>query len=89
MLPGRPLVVVSRGSFPVAVRGASPCGGFSCCGAQALGCMGSVAAARGLSCSAACGIFLDQGSNLCHQMYATSDSPSNGSFCKVVFKCTF
>ena len=48
---------------------ASPCGGFSCCGAQALcawasvvaACglwsKGSVVVAHGLSCSATCGIF--------------------------------
>ena len=42
---------------------ASHCGGFSCCGAQALQCTGSVVVAHGLSCSVACGIFLDQGSN--------------------------
>ena len=52
------------------------CGGFSC-GAQALGCagsvvsaprvwgVGSVVVAHGLSCPAACGIFPDQGSNPC------------------------
>ena len=34
-------------------------------GAQALGGPGSVAAARGLSCSAACGIFPDRGWNSC------------------------
>ena len=34
--------------------------GFSCCGARA-----SVVVAHGPSCSAACGIFPDQGSNLC------------------------
>ena len=46
------------------------CGGFSCCGAQALGTWASVVAAHGLSsydtwlrCSTACGIFLHQGSN--------------------------
>ena len=56
---------------------ASHCGGFSCCGARALGAWapvvvalelssaGSVVVAHGLSCSAACGIFLDQGSNSC------------------------
>ena len=53
---------------------------FSCCGARALGARASVVVARGLhllwragsvvvacslSCSAACGIFLDQGSNTC------------------------
>ena len=46
--------------------------GFSCCKAQALEAQASVAAVRGLSscdtrgcCSTACGIFPDQGSNLC------------------------
>ena len=40
-------------------------GGFSCCGARALGSRASVVVAPGLSCSAACGIFPDQGTNLC------------------------
>ena len=56
---------------------ASHCGGFPCCRAQALGTRASVVVARGLwstgavvvahglSCSATCGIFLDQGSNPC------------------------
>ena len=56
--------------------GASHCSGFSC-GAWALGYMGSVVAvsrfwstgsvvvAHRLSCSKACGILLDQGSNPC------------------------
>ena len=63
---------------------ASHRGGFSCCGARALGAQASVVAARGLSvcgvraesagsvvvvrglsCSMACRIFLDQGANLC------------------------
>ena len=41
--------------------------GFSSCGSQPqqLWHMGSVVVACELSCSAACGIFLDQGSNLC------------------------
>ena len=55
----------------------SHCSGFSCWGAQALGTQASVALApglwstgsiapeHGLSCSAACVIFPDQGSNLC------------------------
>ena len=43
---------------------ASHCGGFSC-GAWALGVQASVVVAHGPSCSAACGIFLDQGSNPC------------------------
>ena len=56
---------------------ASHCGGFSCCGTQALGARASVAVARGvqsagsvvvahgLGCSVACGIFPDQGANPC------------------------
>ena len=56
---------------------ASHCGGLSCCAAQALGAQASVPVARGLqsagsaavahgpSCSAACGILLDQGWNPC------------------------
>ena len=43
----------------------SHCGGFSCFGAWALVHDGSVAVAHGLSCPAACGIFLDQGLNSC------------------------
>ena len=46
--------------------------GFGSCGARAsvvvalsLQCTGSVVVAHGLSCSAACGIFPDQGSNPC------------------------
>ena len=48
------------------------CAGFSCCGAWALGAWasvvvarGSVVVAHGISCSVACGIFPDQGLNLC------------------------
>ena len=56
---------------------ASHGGGFSCCGARALGApasvvvarglqsAGSVVVAHGLSCSTACRIFPDQGSNPC------------------------
>ena len=66
---------------------ASHCGGFSCCGAQALGAWasvvvacrlqnaGSVVVAHGLSCSAACGIFLDQGLNLCRLHWPADSSP--------------
>ena len=38
--------------------------GLNSCGSWALE-RGSVVVAHGLSCSAACGIFPDQGSNLC------------------------
>ena len=55
---------------------ASPSGGFSCCRTQALGTrasvaaqgpqsMGSVIVVLGLSCSATCGIFQNQGSSPC------------------------
>ena len=44
---------------------ASHCGGFSCCGAQALGARAPVVVVHGLSCPAACGNFPDQGSNPC------------------------
>ena len=58
---------------------ASHCGGLSCCRARAPGAWASVAVAPRLSCSSACGILPDQGSNprpphwqadsqtLCHQ----------------------
>ena len=63
-------------ALPCSAR-ASHCGGFPCRRAQALGKQALVAAARrlqslgsivvlhGLSCSTACGIFPDQGSNWC------------------------
>ena len=66
---------------------ASHCGGFSCCGARALGTRASVVVARGLqstgsvvvvhglSCSAACGIFPDQGSNLCPLHWQADSQP--------------
>ena len=44
---------------------ASRCSGFSCFGARALEGAGSVLVAHRLTCSEACGIFLDQGLNLC------------------------
>ena len=49
---------------------ASHCGGFSCCSfscyrSWALGAQASVAVAHGLSCFAACGIFLDKWLNQC------------------------
>ena len=42
---------------------ASPCHGFPCCGTQSLGVRASVVVTLGLSCSVACAIFPDQGSN--------------------------
>ena len=61
---------------------ASLCGGFSCFRAQVLGCtayssccMGSVVVAHGLSCSKACGIFPDQGLNLCPLHWQVASHP--------------
>ena len=43
----------------------SHCGGFPCCRARAPGARASAAAGCGLSCTLACGIFLDQGLDCC------------------------
>ena len=68
---GLSLVAASGGYSSLWCAG-SHCGGFSCCGAWALGAQasvvwlaGSVVVAHGLSCSTARGIFPDQGSNPC------------------------
>ena len=66
------LVVVSRGYSGCCAQ-VSHCGFFSCCRTWALGLMGSIVAAHELSCSVACGIFLNQGSNLC-LLYRQVDS---------------
>ena len=54
---------------------ASHCGGSSCCRARALGAQASVVVAHGLSCSVACGIFLDQGSNPCAPHWQADSQP--------------
>ena len=66
---------MSRDDFELQCS-ASHCSGFSCCKARAPGAQGSVTAVsglestglvvevHGLSCSEACGTFLDQGSSL-------------------------
>ena len=69
---------------------ASPCRGSSCCGAQAPGhaafsscgtwaqqlcCTGPIVVANGLNCSVTCGIFLDQGSNMCLLHWQVDSSP--------------
>ena len=61
---GPSLVAASR---PALHRGAPAFhrSGFSCCGGQAPGAQASVVVVHGLSCSVACGIFPDQGSNPC------------------------
>ena len=61
------LVAPSRGSANHGTR-VSHYGDFSCCRAhelQYLRIVGSAVMARRLSCSVACGIFPDQGSNWC------------------------
>ena len=88
---GLSLVAVSGSTLCCSVR-ASHCGGFSYCGAQALGMRASVVVASGLSscgsralerwfsscgdglsCSAACGIFPDQGLKPC-PLHGQADS---------------
>ena len=59
---GLSLAVQSRGCSSYNVQ-ASPCGGFSCRRAWALGAQASLVVGRRLKGSLACGIFLDQGSN--------------------------
>ena len=68
-------LVAASGLLSSCSAWASHCGGFSCCGAQALGkrasviaplrlqSLGSVALVHGLSCPVVHGIFPDQGSN--------------------------
>ena len=66
---------------------ASHCGGFFCCGAQALEGMGfscgtwllsaGLIVAHGLSCSRACGILPDQGSNPCPLHWQADSLPLN------------
>ena len=58
------LVAVS-GGHSLLQCGISRCGGFSRCGAQALGHADSVVVACELSCPAACGILPDQELNPC------------------------
>ena len=73
---GLSLVAVSGGYFLLRYVGfslqwllllrstGSRCAGFSSCGSWAKS-AGSIVVAHGPSCSVACGIFLDQGSNPC------------------------
>ena len=54
---------------------ASHCDGPSCCEAWALGVRASVVVAHGLSCSMVCGIFPDQGLNLCPLHWQADSQP--------------
>ena len=52
---------------------------------------GSIAVAHGLSCSLACGIFLDQGLNLCLLRWQVDSLPLShqGSPCFFLFRCGY
>ena len=63
---------------------ASHCGGFSCCGARAVGARASVVVAHGLSCSAACGIFPEQGSNPCPLHWQADSEKEQSRLVKLV-----
>lgn len=82
------LVVVSRGYSGCCAQ-VSHCGFFSCCRTWALGLMGSIVVAHELSCSVACGIFLNQGSNLCPPALAgrflTTGPPEKSVFKNYLF----
>ena len=73
LLRGGFLQLLRAGATLCSGARASHCGGFSCWGAQAPGAPASVVVVQRLSCSAACGIFLDQRSNLC-PLYCQADS---------------
>ena len=85
-------LVVASGGYSVCNAWASHCGDFSCCGAWALGAGVSVVAAprlqstgstvvpNSLSCSKACGISLDQGSNPCLLHWQANSYPWSASF---------
>ena len=62
------------GPLFIAVRGPLPYRGLSCCGAQAPDAQ-AVIVAHGPSCSAACGIFPDQGSNPCPLPWQADSQP--------------
>ena len=70
---------------------ASPGGGFSCCGAQALGHVGSVVVAYGVSCLVACGLLPDQGINpyLLHCKADSQPLDHQGSPCGALFLIFF
>lgn len=63
------LVVASGGVLQLWRAGFSLEGGFSCCQAPALGPMGSVVGALGLSCHTAYGVFPDEGPHCCGPHY--------------------
>ena len=81
------LLLFLLGLFSSCITWASHCGDFSVVehglqgswasvvAARGLQITGSIIVAHGLSCSTACGIFLDQGSNLCLLLFFTTKPP--------------
>ena len=69
------LVAASGGYSSSCSRRASHCHGFFCCKVQALGAWALVAVAHCLSCPVACGVFLDQGLNLCPLLWQADSYP--------------
>ena len=67
--------IVASGGYSSLLCAASHCSGFSCCGVRVLGSWASVVVAHGLSCSVACGIFPDQGSNPCPLHWQVDSKP--------------
>ena len=81
------------GAWARGCAGFSSCNGGSVVVAPRLESAGSVVVAQGLSCSMACGIFLDQGSNLCLLHYWSDSLPlsqqGNPVWFVVVVVCYF
>ena len=59
-------------AFSICSGRTSHCGGFSCCGAQTLGQLGSGVVVHELCCSEACGILPGQGTSPCPHWQADS-----------------
>ena len=69
---------LQRGGYSLVVMHRLLMWGFFCGGAQALCVQASVVVALGLSCSLACGLFPDQGLNLCPLNWQADSYPSCG-----------
>ena len=84
-LHGPSLVAVSRGCD----ARASHRGGFSFCGAQAIGSMGFSTCGSWAYYSTACGIFLDQELNLCPLCWQIHSQPLGHQGSPIVLLCFF
>ena len=75
-----------QGLLLIAVPGLHTVVTFFCCRAQALGTWASVVVVHRLNCSAACGIFLDQGLNTCplHWRHCTTKEFPKYIFFKII-----